>query len=143
MSLFNYSKKVKIISLVIFCFLLISIITVILFDRSRVKDLELVEQVKIFATSLESYHDKFQAYPISGELDLNKVKILTENGLNQAGKIVYYQASSTFVRPVIFLASKNNYTLKFSLQNTWPIWNLESWRGGECRMTNYLQISCL
>jgi hypothetical protein len=143
MSLFNYSKKVKIISLVIFCFLLISITTVILFDRSRVKDLELVGQVKIFATGLETYYAKFQAYPVVQEIDLNKVKILTENGLNQTGKIVYYQVNGTFARPVTFLASSNNYTLKFSLQNTWPIWGLESWRGGECRMTNYLQISCL
>ena len=143
MPLFNYSKKVKIILLVIFCFLVISIISVIVFDRSRVKDLELVEQVKIFATGLETYYDKFQAYPVTQEIDLNKVKILTENGINQTGKTVYYQANSVFVRPVTFLASKNNYTLKFSLKNPWSIWGIESWRGGECRMTNYLKISCL
>lgn len=143
MLLFNYSKKVKIILAGILVLFIFSVVIVIIFDRSRTKDLEAVEQVQIFATALENYYDRFQAYPIAKELNLATITQLTENGLNQAGGMIYYQATEDFSRPVYFLSSANSYTLKFSLKNSWPLWGLEFWRGGECRLTNNLDISCL
>lgn len=142
MSLFNYSQKTKIILGVVFLFLLFSVFTLLIFDRSRVKDLELVEQTKVFATALEGYYDQFQVYPSSKEINLDKISLLTENGLNQEGKVVYYQKKEVFKRPVSFLSSGNHYTIKFSLKNKWEIWNLTSWRGGECRIVSNVLINC-
>ncbi|MCB9802854.1 hypothetical protein H6761_02435 [Candidatus Nomurabacteria bacterium] len=142
MSLFNYSKKVKVILLAILLLLVFSTITLLVFDRSRVKDLELVEQVKVFATALEKYYDKFQIYPESKEINLETISFLTENGLNQKGEVTYYQKVENFKRPVSFLSSGNHYTLKFNLKNKWGLWGLDSWRGGECRMLSNLALSC-
>ncbi len=143
MFLFNYSKKVKIILAILFGLAVFFVVGFIVFDRSQVKDLEALDQAKIFATALERYYDKFNAYPVSKEVDLNSIQILTENGFNQVGRVIYYQSSSLFKRQVYFLSSANNYTIKVNLKNSWPIWGLNSWRGGECRLTNYLEWKCL
>lgn len=142
MNLFDYSKKVKIILLGVFLFLIFSVVAVLIFDRSRVKDLELVEQVKVFATALEKYYDKFQVYPTTKEIDLDTVLLLTDNGLNQTGKVIYYQKQEDFKRSVVLLSSGSHYTLKFNLKNKWDLWGLDSWRGGECRLVSNLFINC-
>lgn len=141
--LFNYNKKIKIILLALVGLVASSVFIVIIFDRSRVKDLEVVKQVQMFATALENYYDRFQVYPVTKELNLSTIMKLTENGFNQDGEIIYYQATEDLSRSVYFLSSVNSYALKFSLKNSWPLWGLGSWRGGECRMTNNLEISCL
>lgn len=143
MLLFNYSRKVKIILATLLGLVIFSVVGFVIFDNSRVKDLEAVEQAKIFATALEKYYDKYNAYPVNKEIDINSINTLTENGFNQVGEVSYYQRNKNFSRVVFFVASDNNYTIKIQLKNAWKVWGLNSWQGGECRLTNYLDFKCL
>jgi len=142
MKIFDYSQKIKIILGSIVLVVIILLIVFIVLDRSRVKDLQLVSQVQTFATGLEQYYDKFQAYPEVSEIDLIQVQLLTDQGFNQPGDTVYYQAQSNWARPVLFLSSDSHYTIKFELKNSWPVWQLDAWRGGECRMSTNMIMTC-
>ena len=142
MKIFDYSKKIKIILGSIMLVVIILLIVFIIIDRSRVKDLQLVSQIKTFATALEQYYDKFQTYPVTSEIDLAQVQILTDQGFNQPSEVIYYQAQSNWARPVLFLSSDSHYTIKFDLKNSWPVWQLETWRGGECHMSNNMIMTC-
>ncbi len=96
MFLFNYSKKVKIILATLLGLVIFSVVGFVIFDRSQVKDLETIDQAKVFATALERYYDKFHAYPVSKEVDLNSIQTLTENGLNQTCEVYYYHITYNF-----------------------------------------------
>jgi len=140
--IFNYSKKQKIILSTILVGLIIITIVLISFSKSQYKDLQIISQANFFASSLEQYYDKFLAYPEIKEVDLAKIKNLTDNGLNQSGEIVYYSQTLKLARPATFSSSGGDYTIKFNVKNDWSIWGLDYWRGGECRITANVEMVC-
>ena len=140
--IFNYSKKQKIILSIVLIVLIIITIILVSFNRSQSKDLQIISQANVFAYSLEQYYDKFLAYPEVKEVDLAKIKTLTDNGLNQTGAIIYYAQTSKLARPATFSSSGGDYIIKFNVKNNWPTWDLNHWRGGECRITANAEMIC-
>jgi len=138
--IFDYSKKIKIALVIILAILIIVLVWFCIYDRSRVKDLRVVNQAQTLATALEQYYDRFNAYPQISEIDANSIKLISDHGLNKSGELVYYRLQEEFVRPVTLLSSGTDYVINFELKNKWPVWQLIN-SGGECNLaTNMLMI---
>ncbi len=139
--MFNYSLKTKIIfSLGLLALIVLSMVLVNL-QNSRARDLELVSQVRSLATDLENYYSKFNAYPEIKKTKVADIGILTENGFNQAGKKIYFRGNLNWAGEATLASNATNYSLEFSLQNSWPIWNLT--KAGRCRLTANMAMQCI
>ena len=139
--IFNYNKKIRIALATLLVIAVVGLIWFVVYDRSRTKDLRLVNQVQNLATALEQYYDKFNVYPQVAETDANDILLLTDQGLNESGDTIYYRAQNKFVRPVSFLSSATQYTFKFELKHFGPVWQLQP-GAGECRLTTDMLMSC-
>lgn len=122
--------------------IIISIIVFIVFNYSRAKDLEVVSQSKQFANSLEIYFSKFNDYPVIEKVNGDSILILTENGFNEEGEVVYFKKNFKYSRPVIFASERNGYSLDFNLNNKWPLWNLNTGKGGHCLIKEKIIMEC-
>jgi hypothetical protein len=141
-SIFNYPKKQIIIFSSILAIVLIVVIIFIGVYYSRSADLRLVSQAEIIANAMETYYDKFNNYPIIQETNLNQIKSLSDQGFNQTGGRIFYKLNGSWSRSATILSSGSSYVIKFSLKNSWPVWQLTSWRGGQCRLTNNVVMTC-
>jgi len=140
--MFNYSKKTKIISSAIHIAIIIAIFIIVKIYNSQSKDLVLVSQVKILANSLEKYYDKFNAYPIVQKISGEDIKLISDQGLNQMGEVIYFAGNNfTWVRPIILISDGYNYRIDFSLDNSWPLWKLSG--GGDCRLRTVRKMDCV
>ena len=140
---FAYSKKIIIILSISFVILLGAGIFLIIKNQSRANDLAFVSQAQILATSLENYFDQTNQYPVLSETDLVNIKILSENGWNQGGENIFYRVPAKFLRSATLVVDKNSYSIKFNLKNSWDVWGLAKFSGGDCKITNNIQLSCL
>ncbi len=140
--MFDYTKKQIGLFLTAFLFLLLLGLAFVYVDSNRAKDIQTVSQAQVLAGSLENYYHRYNAYPEIKEISVEQVKILTENGVNQNGNIVYYRSIADWPRPVTIVSSEENYLIKFSLKNSWPIWQLDNFFGGSCRLTNNVVLNC-
>ena len=122
--------------------IIISTIVFIVFNYSRAKDLEVVSQSKQFANSLEIYFSKFNDYPVIEKVNGDSILILTENGFNEEGEIIYFQKKFKYSRPLTFESRRNSYKLEFSLKNKWPLWNLNTNKGGTCFIKERMIMEC-
>ncbi len=122
--------------------IIISTIVFIVFNYSRAKDLEVVSQSKQFANSLEIYFSKFNDYPVIEKVNGDSILILTENGFNEEGEAVYFKKNFKYSRLVIFESERNGYSLEFKLNNKWPLWNLNTGKGGYCLIKEKVIMEC-
>ena len=141
--LFGYSKKIIIILSMSFAILLGAGIFLLSKNQSRANDLAFVSQAQILATSLENYFDQTNQYPVLAETNLVNIKSLSENGWNQNGENIFYKAPDKFLRGATLVVEKDSYSIKFKLKNSWDVWGLAKFSGGECKITNNIQLSCL
>ena len=140
---FAYSKKIIISLGISFVILLGAGIFLIIKNQSRANDLAFVSQAQILATSLENYFDQTNQYPVLSETDLVNIKILSENGWNQGDENIFYTAPAKFLRSATLVVDKDSYAIKFTLKNSWKTWGLAKFSGGDCKITNNIQLSCL
>ncbi len=140
--MFNYSKKKLIFFAIIVLILLLTVLALVYLNNSRSKDLQTVAQVQILANALENYFANYNIYPSTAEIDVSQIRLLSDQGFNQTGKEIYFQADYTWPRPVRLVSSGSNYLFKFTLKNSWPIWQLSNFNGGNCRLTNNLVLNC-
>lgn len=139
--MFNYSLKTKIIFGLAFLILVVLSIVFVNWQNSRARDLELVSQAKFLANGLENYYSKFNVYPEITKTRVTDIDILTENGFNQAGKQVYFSGNIAWAGEATLVSGASNYSLEFSLQNSWPVWNLA--KAGRCRFTANMLMQCI
>ena len=139
----NYSKKNIIIFSIILLILLVASIFLSVKNQSRAKDLSFISQAQILAESLEVYFDQNNQYPVLKETNLSNIKTLSENGWNQSGENIFYKAPAKFLRNATLVVDKDSYSIKFNLKNSWKTWGLTKFSGGDCKLTNNIQISCL
>lgn len=140
---FVYSKKIIIIFSISLAVLLAAGIFLLSKNQSRANDLAFVSQAQILATSLENYFDQTNQYPLLAETALVNIKSLSEAGWNQSGANIFYQAPAKFLRDATLVVNKDSYLLKFNLKNSWDVWGLTKFSGGDCKITNNIQFSCL
>ncbi len=141
--LFGYSKKIIIILSISFTILVGAGIFLLSKNQSRANDLAFVSQAQILATSLENYFDQTNQYPVLAETNLVNIKSLSEAGWNQNHENIFYKAPAKFLRSATLAVNKDSYSIKFNLKNSWKIWDLTKFSGGECQITNNIQLSCL
>ena len=139
----THKTKVIIVSISLVVLIIsISTIVFIIFSYSRSIDLTAVSQTKRLASSMELYFDKFNDYPISEEINAKNIKYITERGINEEGKYLYFKKDFIYARSVSFVSTRNSYTIKFNLKNKWPLWNLNTMKGGKCSIKENLIFSC-
>jgi hypothetical protein len=141
--MFNYSKKIKIISLVILAVLVGLIIFMVYFNNNRSDDIVVFTQSKELAVALEKYYDKFNEYPELEKTRTNLLTKLTDNGFNQEGDIIYWQGGYEWARGASYTSDSNNYTIIFRINNKWPMWGINTYNGGICTIATNLSISCV
>ncbi len=139
------TKKARIAIFIISLLAVIIIIVTIIFailNYSRAKDLQVVSQTKILANSLEIYFSKFNDYPVIEKVKGDAILTITENGINENGEVVYFKKSFKFTRPVNFESSIDSYKIDFNLKNKWPLWDLNTMKGGYCSITKNMIMKC-
>lgn len=139
--MFHYSLKTKILLALALVVLIILSIILVQWQNSRTRDLELISQVRALATGLENYYSQFNAYPEIKKTKAYDIDILTENGFNQAGKKVYFNGDINWAGEATLAANSTNYSLEFSLKNSWPVWGLS--QAGRCRFTANMAMQCI
>jgi len=139
--MFKYNIKTKVIIIAIFIAVLIVMVIALQNYSSHSKDLVLVNQVRVLATGLENYYDKFNAYPSSDKIVIDNISYITENGLNQEGNTLYFKNNFKWDRAVAYSSNGKNYKIEFVLNNSWPLWGLDK-GGGSCRMTYAITMQC-
>ena len=139
--MFDYSTKTKVIVIASLVILLGLLIWLINYNNSRSRDLTMVTQTRALAAGLESYFDKHNVYPEFSKIPLTSVRAITENGINQVGDYVYFQAPA-WVMDGTVVSTKDRYIIEFSLNNSWDLWGISSAGGGSCRLSNYLEMIC-
>lgn len=138
----DYTKKQVKIFFTVASIVIISGIIFVYFYYSRAIDVQMVAQTQTMATALESYYDRYHAYPTVSETEVSNIKLLSENGFNKEGKVIYFKSNFSWPRPVTLVSSGSNYLFKFSLKNSWPIWKIDNFFGGQCRLTNNVILNC-
>ncbi len=141
--MFNYSKKNKILIIVGIIIIIISIIFIIRYNNSRSKDLTFISQINEFANGLERYYDKFNTYPEAVKVDLEEIRGLSDNGFNKSGELIYFNRSFDWSRLGKYISNGNDYLIEFNLDNSWPVWNIESSKGGKCRLKTNIIMECI
>jgi len=140
--MFAYPIKTKVILILILLAIIAGIFIIVRYNFSRSRDLVLVNQVKILADSLERYYDKFHTYPITTKISVEQIEIISSNGLNQTGDIVYFMPPAKWIDSASLISDGNNYYIDFNLSNSWPLWNLVK-GGGICRVSTGIQMQCV
>ena len=138
--MFDYSIKTKVIfigALVVLIGLLAFLIT---YNNSQARDLEMITQARNLATSLENYFAKNYSYPSIDQMKVSNIKVISENGLNEAGDYLYFKELD-WVMEGTLLSTKDRYIIEFDLNHSWDIWNLDG--GGTCKISNYLEMLCV
>mgnify|MGYP003979805553 CR=1 FL=1 len=115
--MFNYSIKTKAILLVVLVAILIFVIVFVRYNNSRSNDLELVQQVKTLANSLEDYREKFNAYPVAEKTDVEQILNITDKGFNSDGDLVYFVKNFKWVGGATYMSDGKQYAIDFSLNN--------------------------
>ncbi len=123
--------------------IIISTIVFIVLNYSRAKDLEVVSQAKQFANSLEMYFSKFNDYPVIEKVNGNTISYLTNNGFNEEGELLYFKRNFIYSRYTTFESTRNSYSIEFTLKNKWPLWNLNTNKGGYCLIKEKMIMECL
>lgn len=138
--MFNYSLRAK-LNLIMLLIALIALVGVFVYVAdSQAKDLTVYSQSQVLATALESYYDKYNRYPATPRVAADGVMIITENGINQPGKVVYYRQNFYFSKELTLASTAQDYSLEFTSDNKWPLWEAE--RGSLCRLSGGLKLSC-
>jgi len=119
------------------------IIFMVFFNNSRSNDIVVFTQVKDLATALEKYYDKVNRYPELEKVNTDVLFKLTDNGFNQDGKVIYWQRSGDWARIASYTSNGDNYTLRFGINNKWPMWGINTQKGGICTISSNLNISCV
>jgi len=70
------------------------------------------------------------------------VKFISEEGVNNSGKIIFFQERFIWDRPVIITSSDKVYVLEFSLTEKWGIWGINSREGAVCNVTKGVRMIC-
>ncbi len=138
--MFNYSLRTKINLLLLLIALVVIVSAGVYLSDSKAKDLTNLSQAQTLATALEKYYYKYQRYPTSPRLGADAVQLITENGINQPGKVVYYRQSDYFAKETTLASTGEAYFLEFSMANKWPSWGAE--RDSVCRVKNGLKLEC-
>ena len=139
----NYSKQTKIIASAVLIALVVLLVVVVSTNRSRSRDLQKVTQAKLLATSLEKYFDKFHVYPKSEKILVDQIKFISEQGINQTGKVLYYEKDYKWPDTAIYISDGGEYRLDFELENSWPIWGIDTGGGGKCRIVTNVSMKCI
>ena len=124
----------------IFLFLIMGIFLLVSDQDSRASDLQLVGQLQALATGLEKYYDKFYSYPPTSRLAVENIRVVTENGFNQEGNLVYYQKSATWPRSAVLSSEGQDYKIEFVLDHGWSAWQAKA--GDTCFLKSGLIMEC-
>ncbi len=141
--MFNYSKKIKIIGLIILAILVGLIIFMVYFNNNRSNDIVVFTQSKELAVALENYYDKFNTYPELEKTATDYLTKLTNNGFNQEGDIIYWQGGYKWARQASLTSDGDSYTIRFRINNKWPMWGINTYKGGICTIASNINISCV
>lgn len=140
--MFNYSWKTKTLLILLLLFTIFLVIFLVRQHKAKAADLKVVEQVQIIAEGMENYFSKYNAYPDNISMDLSKVYLISDQGINIAGDYTYYQGRLDWDRSVILKSSNDSYVVEFQLTEKWNIWNIDSREGGFCNVSSGLNMAC-
>ena len=141
--MFNYSTKIKAISIAVLVVLIILISVAIGFYNSRANDIVVFNQAKSLANGLEKHYDKFNIYPVNEKVKADFLTTVSDNGFNQAGAIIYWQNHDKWAREASYTSDGNNYIIRFVVNNKWPMWGIDTHKGGICTMATNMNINCV
>ena len=142
--MFNYSLKTKIFLIMAFIFLAVFLIIATTEEKRRANDLLLVSQARQLAFGLERHYDKFNTYPLLEKTPAENIRSISEKGINATDmERVYFWRNFTWAGPATLISREDNYLIEFELQRQWLLWNIDSNKGGKCRITANMVMSCL
>lgn len=142
--MFKYSLKIKILLIFLFTILIVGLVFLVNYNNSRSRDMQFVSQIKTLANGLELYYDKFDSYPISEQkIPVENIKYISEKGLNQQGDVYYFYRNFSWVGQATYTAIENDYQIDFNLERSWPVWGLDAYGGGKCRISKNVYLKCV
>lgn len=140
--MFNYSLKTKITIILFFLGLTAGIVMIVAFGFSRAQDINIVSEAKVLATALERYYDKFQSYPLIQKTAVGNIMILSDQGPNQNGEIVYFKKNTDWLDRATIASDGQNYVISFELARSWRPLGIDSFAGGTCLLTTNVILKC-
>ncbi|MDQ5970626.1 MAG: hypothetical protein QG603_403, partial [Patescibacteria group bacterium] len=90
MILDRYSLQTKAIFVGAIILAIVLIIFLVRYENSRSRDVQLVANAKILAAALERYYTFYRTYPEWDKATLDKVKFISDQGVNKDGETIFY-----------------------------------------------------
>lgn len=113
------------------------------YEKGRAQDIQMVIQAKSLAVALEKYYDKYNAYPVSPSTNLDTIRVIGESGINEQEGVLYFRRDFEWVKSGKYLSDGSNYAIDFDLKYSWPIWGLDGFSGGKCRISGNVNMACI
>lgn len=140
--MFNYGLKFRIILFLFFVVIFFVAIILVRGHNAKANDLNTVYQAQKVAEGLEKYYSKFNAYPDIAKIDVSNIKIISDQGLNNRGDIVFFQDRLDWDRSVSLKSQGDFYSLEFTLTEKWSVWGIDSREGAVCSISNGIRMNC-
>jgi hypothetical protein len=145
MILDRYSLQTKAIFVGAILLAIVLIVFLVRHQNSRSRDVQLVANAKILATALERYYAFYRTYPEWDQASLDKVKFISDQGINKNGETIFY--TNNFIWPedadITLAIQSDDYQLDFTVHNSWPAWGVTKAKGGRCRVLKEVNFLCV
>lgn len=140
----RYSLQTKAIFVGAIILAIILIVLVTRHEDSRSRDIETVSNARLLATALERYYTFYRTYPEWDKATLDKVKFISDQGVNKEGETIFY--TNNIVWPedadITLAIQSDDYQLDFTVHNSWPAWGVTKAKGGRCRVMKEVNFLC-
>ncbi len=143
MILDRYSLQTKIIFVGSLILAIVLIIFLLRHENSRNSDMQLVANAKILAGSLEKYYSFYRSYPELDKTTLDKIKFISDQGVNKEGSEIFYTNYITWPTDATLAIQSDDYQLDFTVHNSWPDWGVTKSKGGRCRVLKAVSFYCV
>lgn len=142
MILDRYSWQTKAIFTGTVVVAIVLLVLLVRHEDSRARDLELASQAKVLAIALEKYYAIYRSYPDLEKLTLDKLKIISEKGVNKDGNQIFYRNTVVWPEHATLAIQSDDYQLDFTVYNSWPAWGVTKSKGGRCRFMQAAKFVC-
>lgn len=142
MILDRYSLQTKAIFVGAIIVAIVGIVLVSNYNNSRSRDVELATNAKLLAGALERYYAMYHSYPEFDKTTVDKVKFITDQGVNENGTEVFYVNKFVWPTDATLAIQNDDYQLDFTVYNSWPAWGVTKSKGGRCRVFKEAAFYC-
>lgn len=122
---------------------IIGIVLVTNYNNSRSRDVQTAVNARLLVGALEKYYSLYRSYPEIDKITIDKLKYISDQGVNESGSQIFYVNNVVWPEDTTLAIQNDDYQLDFSVNNSWPAWGVNKFKGGRCRILKEALLYCV